>query len=348
MIASRPTRPSTLDLLVNEPPAAGSLTALSESLLWLRLQLPFRLNHVNLWLIKDDAGWAVIDTGLGNEATQGIWGQIIVNQLGAPLTRVIVTHYHPDHMGNAGWLTRTYGVPFHAPLTEWSYGKMLSLMPGADYQPTISAYYARFGLSEPEVKAMEDYGNHYARHVSPLPHTLNRLMHGDTLTLGSSRWQVMTFGGHAPEHACFYNAADNIFIAGDQVLPFISPNISVSFFEPEADPLSHYYASLKTLREQLPAQCLVLPCHGLPFRNLHVRLDELARHHDERLEQVRQLCATAPQSAAMLMRSLFPQELDRHQIMFAIGEAAAHANHLVVKGQLKKEERAGVLYYAAA
>jgi len=345
-------RPSPLNLLLPEAPAPGSLTPIAPDLYWLRLQLPFRLNHVNLWLIREDSGWAIIDTGIHNESTRQTW-QALFNPQASVLptphqpSRVIATHYHPDHIGCAGWLTEHYGIPLYASLTEWSYGRMISLLPETVYLETIGRFYQRFGLPNSEVQRMRDYGNHYARNVSPLPPSLHTLHHGDGLKIGAHDWQVMTFGGHSPDHVCLYSADAKILIAGDQVLPFISPNISTSFFDADADPLRIYLASLAVLRT-LPDDTLVLPSHGIPFRNLHLRIDQLLQHHAERLEQVRLFCQPQARSVAELMAHMFKADLDSHQIMFAIGEAAAHANHLVGQGHLQSFEENGVLLYRSS
>jgi glyoxylase-like metal-dependent hydrolase (beta-lactamase superfamily II) len=335
-------RPSPLNLLVPESPAPGSLTEVAEGVLWLRVQLPFRLNHINLWLLKDDDDtWAIVDTGVANPETHALWQTVLEKH---KPSCVIATHYHPDHVGNAGWLLEQHKVPFYMPLTEWAYARMISLLTDETHLPTIRRFYTRYGLEAETVEKMVEYGNHYSRNVSTIPAELLRLREGDALTIGGRVWQISTHGGHTPEHMCLYNGAQNILIAGDQVLPFISPNISNSFFEPDADPLSDYLYSLKRLRS-LPEDVLVLPSHGLPFKNLHLRIEQLEKHHVERLEQIKIYCAE-PRTVTEIMRHLFPQELDRHQIMFAIGEAAAHANHLAAKHQLlKRVDEAGVIKF---
>lgn len=331
--ATRTSRPSPLNLFVAESPPAGSLTRITDDLLWLRCGLPFKLNHVNLWLLRDGAGWAIVDTGIGSDSTQAIWLNLFKTELATqPPQRVICTHFHPDHMGCAGWLVKHYSIPFHAPLTEWAFGQTMSQCPPERFDEIVKRYYSRFGLTGARFDAVLSYGNHYARNVTPLPTELIRLRDGAGITIGSHTWKIITLGGHTPEHACLYNAAEKILIAGDQILPFISPNISVSFFDSEADPLTDYLASLDTLKK-LPEDTLVLPSHGIPFRGLHTRIDMLKAHHAERLETLAQFCTT-PKTAAELMDLLFPQMLDQHQIMFAIGEAAAHANHLVTQGRL--------------
>jgi len=324
-----------LDLFVSESPEPGSLTDITPDVKWLRMGLPFKLNHVNVWLIRDGEGWAIVDTGIGASMSQEIWDDVFEKQLGgAKPTCVICTHYHPDHIGCAGWLVNKYNVPFYSTLTEWSFGRMISLVEGDDYKKITTNYYKHFGLAGERYESVLEYGNHYARNVTPLPLQLNRLRQGDKLTIGGKDWLILTYGGHTPEHACLYNAADNIFISGDQVLPFISPNISVSFYEMQADPLTDYLVSLRAMK-LLPAQTLTLPSHGIPFRELHMRLDQLEAHHAERLGAIIDYCSE-PCTPAEIMDFLFPQALDPHQIMFAIGEAAAHANHLVGRQKLKR------------
>jgi len=332
-------------LLVPEAPAAGSLTDITPDIKWLRMGLPFRLNHVNVWLLRDGEGWAIVDTGLGAAATKEIWQRVFEVELKSKPTCLICTHYHPDHIGCAGWLVENYNIPFYASLTEWSFGRMIANVPDDEYVRIITAYYTHFGLEGSRYNTVLQYGNHYARNVTPLPTQLGRLRQGDRMTIGTKDWLILTYGGHTPEHACLYNAADNILIAGDQVLPFISPNISVSFYEMKADPLSDYLVSLKALR-LLPPEVLTLPSHGIPFRQLHMRLEQLEAHHAERLEAIIGYCSEE-RTVAQIMDFLFPQELDAHQIMFAIGEAAAHANYLVAYRKLKRVDGDIVKYVKA-
>lgn len=341
---SRANPATLLNLFQPESPAPGSLTPMTDDLLWLRCALPFRLNHVNLWLLREGENWAIVDTGLGSTATQEIWLNLFNTTLApAKPQRVISTHFHPDHMGCAGWLVKQFQLPFHAPFSEWTYGQMLSLMPPERYTHIASHYYTRLGLTGERYDSVMQYGNHYARGVTPLPDAIHRLRDNDSLQIGKTTWSVMLVGGHTPEHACLYNAEDKILIAGDQVLPFISPNISVSFFDLESDPLSDYLASLQRL-SALPEETLVLPSHGIPFRGLHKRIAVLKAHHAERLDLLAASCTT-PKTVAELMDILFPQMLDQHQIMFAIGEAAAHANHLVAQGRLVREAGAVFRYH---
>jgi glyoxylase-like metal-dependent hydrolase (beta-lactamase superfamily II) len=141
--------------------------------------------------------------------------------------------------------------------------------------------------------------------------------------------------GHAPEHACLYCAEAGVLIAGDQILPRISPNISVQTYEPDGDPLARYLASLKKLRTALPSDILVLPSHNLPFYGAHERIDELAAHHHARCDEVVTACAR-PSSAADLLPVLFRRVLDRHQMGFALGEALAHLHYLKGLGALTR------------
>jgi glyoxylase-like metal-dependent hydrolase (beta-lactamase superfamily II) len=134
-----------------------------------------------------------------------------------------------------------------------------------------------------------------------------------------------------------------VMISGDMVLPRISTNVSVIDIEPEANPLPLYLASLERLRA-LPADTLVLPSHGKPFRGLHARIDQLKAHHDERLADVMAACAREPQTAASLLPVLFRRPLDLHQTTFAMGESIAHLHALWLDGRLRREAGADGVY----
>ncbi len=168
-----------------------------------------------------------------------------------------------------------------------------------------------------------------------MPPAYHRIGEGTAIQIGGREWRVIIGEGHAPEHACLYCAEAGVLIAGDQILPRISPNISVQAHEPDGDPLARYLASLAKLRRALPPDILVLPSHNLPFRGVHIRIDELAEHHHARCAEVIAACAQ-PMSAAELMPVLFKRRLDRHQTGFALGEALAHVHYLVGQGEIAR------------
>ena len=302
------------------------------------MTLPFALDHINLWLIEDGEGWTIVDTGVDNAATRASWEAIFGAALGGkPVTRVIVTHFHPDHMGLAGWLCRRWSAPLWVSETEWLWARMMS----SDRDPEgFTAeqipFYVRAGIDRETAAVLAAHGNNYAARVSPVPRGFQRIADGMRLHIGGREWRVIIGRGHAPEHACLHCPELDLFIAGDQVLPKISPNVSVWPTEPDGNPLARYLASIAMLRETVPDSVLVLPSHNLPFRGLHARIDQLAKHHRERLDIVLAACA-APQRTIEIVPLLFRRKLDNQQLVFALGEALAHLHPLVAEGRLRRE-----------
>lgn len=321
---------------VAAPPRPGETLAIASGIRWLRMPLPFALDHINLWLLEDGPGWTIVDTGYATEEAKGLWERIFAEQLGgSPVTRVIVTHYHPDHIGLAEWLTQRWQAPFWITEKEWLYARVMSR--GAeDFAPLRRSFAHQAGLDE---RASEFFGQRedsYRRGVPAVPASFQRLRNGMTIDIGGRQWNVIVGEGHAPELACLYCAETGVLIAGDQVLPKISPNISVQAHEPDDDPLARYLASLAKLREAVPAETLVLPSHNLPFFGLHARIASLAAHHRARCDEVLAACVE-PKTAMQLVPLLFRRALDPHQLGFALGEALAHLNHLMYEGALCRE-----------
>jgi glyoxylase-like metal-dependent hydrolase (beta-lactamase superfamily II) len=329
-------------------PEAGRTVTVAPGILWVRMPLPFALNHINIWLLEDDAGWTVVDTGIGSNRTRDYWEQVFASALGGkPIVRVVATHFHPDHIGLAAWLVERWDAEFCASLTEWLLGRALSQENPETMVRNGLAFYRRAGLDDASLGVLAERGNAYARGVDSLPPVLRRLREGDGIAIGGNEWRVIIGGGHSPEHVSLYSQSAGILIAGDQVLPRISPNISVWPSEPEADPLTDFLQTLERLRI-VPDDTLILPSHDTPFRGLHARLDGLAAHHRERLSETLAACE-APRSIAQVTRIMFRRELDPHQLVFAVGEALAHLNHLFRRGLLTRTTDAdGVLLFRKA
>jgi glyoxylase-like metal-dependent hydrolase (beta-lactamase superfamily II) len=317
------------------PPAPGEALAIAPGIWWLRMPLPFALDHINLWLLEDRDGWTIVDTGYALEASIAAWERIFAERLGGrPVTRIIVTHFHPDHIGLADWLAGRWGAPLWITEKEWLYARLMS-RESDDFERLRRDYARRAGL---DAAASELFGRHeasYRRGVPSVPAAFHRLADGAAIDIGGREWRVIVGEGHAPEHASFDCAEAGVMIAGDQVLPRISPNISLPPHEPDGDPLGRYLASLVRLHAAVPAETLVLPSHDLPFFGLHARIAALAAHHEARCAEVLAACSR-PQSAADLLPLLFRRPLDRHQTAFALGEALAHLQHLVGKGALDR------------
>ncbi len=313
----------------------GDLIEIAPGLLWLRLALPYRLDHVNVFLIEDDGGWAVFDTGLGDERTRAAWEAVFAGRLaGARVTRVIVTHFHPDHVGLAGWLTARFEAPLYMTRTEYLFSVFQQYAPADFGTAAYPAFYRARGLSEEVTQLVTGRGHEYLRRTTGVPPVYTRLVAGESLRIGGREFAIFTGGGHAPEQAMLYCAAERLFLAADQVLARISPNVSVWALEPEADSLGIYLRSLAALRAALPGEALVLPCHNLPFYGLHERIDALIAHHAARCTEIEAACRTAPHSAGELVPVIFHRTLDAHQMGFAFGETLAHVNYMRREGRL--------------
>ncbi len=320
---------------VATPPGLGDTVAVAPGVHWLRMPLPFALDHINLWLIADGAGWTIVNAGYATAETKAAWECIFAARLGGlPVTRVIVTHYHPDHIGLAGWLCERWNVPVWTTEKEWLHARVMSRA-SDDFVASRREFARRAGLDAASSDLFAEHGKGYRRGVPSVPPSFRRIADGTTLVIGGREWQVIVGEGHAPELACLYCAEAGLLISSDQVLPRISPNISVQAHEPDGDPLARYLVSLAKLRAVVPAESLVLPSHNLPFFGLHARIDALAAHHQARCEEILAACAI-PQSAVDLLPLLFRRQLDRHQTAFALGEAVAHLHYLMGQGRLDR------------
>ncbi len=320
------------------PPAPGEMIEVAPGILWLQLPLPFQLNHVNVYLVEDGDGYAVVDTGLGNAATIARWEALLAGVLRQrPLTRIIGTHYHPDHVGMVGWLCERLGVTLLMSEVEYLHARLLTIDTGHTVDGPHRDFYRRHGLDEETTRVLVSDGRRYLRLVTGLPQSFHSIAAGETLRLGGRRFDVLTGGGHSPDQVMLHCAAEAILLCADQVLARISPNISVFAMNPEGDPLGNYLRSLAALRRELADETLLLPGHERPFVGLHARLDELAAHHEARCTAVLGACAERDHSGAELVPVVFARRIeDPHQMGFAFSEAMAHVNLLVRRGQLRE------------
>ena len=320
-------------------PALGATLEVAPGVRWVRMNLPFALNHINLWLLRDEIdgqpGWTIVDCGITNDATRAAWEQVFANELGGlPVLRLVVTHMHPDHMGLAHWLTERWGVRMWVSATDYNTARLASSSTTSFGGKGAARFMASHGLTDPESQAkIKARTNYYASMVPQVPAYFRRLMDGDALRIGGRAWVCHAGYGHAPEHMSLHCAELGVLISGDMVLPRISTNVSVHEVEPESNPLVLYLDSIKRMRA-LPADTLVLPSHGRPFKGLHTRVDQLVAHHDERFAEVLTACTEAPRHAADLLMVLFKRKLDLHQTTFAMGESVAHLHALWLRGKL--------------
>lgn len=330
-------------------PEPGETIAIAEGLSWARLPVPGALKHVNVWLLDDGEGVALVDAGLDIPPVREAWEALIAGPLaGRPLTRILVTHFHPDHIGLAGWLSARFGASLWMTREEWLFARMLS-SDIRDAPPNEAmAYWRGAGWSEEAISAEAAKGwGRFASAVSPVPVSFRRIGDGDLVSIGDRSWRVVTGNGHSPDHACLVDEAGGLMIAGDQVLPRITSNISLSLSEPEGDPLGDWLGSIARLKE-LPDDLLVLPSHGEPFRGLHARLDALDSGHRERLDALHAFLAE-PRRAVDCFGLLFGRRIDAAVIGLATGEAMAHLRRLEVEGRaVRRIEPDGAHWFQAA
>lgn len=328
------------------PPAPGEAIEIAPGLLWARMPLPVRLDHVNIWLLDDGDGWSAVDCGLDTAETREAWERLVAGPIkGKPVRRLVATHGHVDHVGLAGWITQRFNAPLHATLAAWLWARVIHAGRDAPTSPQALDFLRSHGCAPEHVDA-------YARNRGPLlklfsdpPKAHVRLREGDVLRMGDRKWRVLTADGHADEHASFIGMDDRIVIAGDQVLQRISPVIGVFSGEPLADPLSDYLASLDKFRG-LPSDTLVLPSHGLPFRGLDARLDQLAHHHQQRLGIVHD-ALDQPRTATGCAHVLFARAMTEGQWFLALAETLAHLHRLVTVGAAQwQADSGGIIRFA--
>jgi glyoxylase-like metal-dependent hydrolase (beta-lactamase superfamily II) len=327
-----------------EVPAPGTTLEVAPGIHWLSMPLPFQLDHINLWLVEEEDGWTVIDTGIGNAQTRSLWEQILQNKA---VKRVIVTHYHPDHAGNAAWLCQRYGVELWMTQGEYLTAHAVRSSTAGYTTDAVLSVFRKNGLDEQRASGMGGRGNRYAALVPEFPLSYRRIIEGDQIEIGKHRWRAIVGHGHAPEHLSLYAKNLNTLIAGDMLLSTISTNVSVWSIDPEGDPLRLFLDSIARYRD-LPKDVLVLPSHGKPFRGAHDRVEQLEKHHQDRLGELLE-SLKKPQSAAELLSVLFRRPLDAHQTFFAMGEAIAHLHYLYYAGRATRVRGDdGIMRYATS
>lgn len=332
-----------------EKPAPGETIAVAPGILWLRMPLPFQLNHINLWLLEDGAGWAVVDTGVNTDACKALWEQVFARALGGkPVTRVIVTHLHPDHVGLAGWIAERFDAPLAMSRTDYLMCRMLVMDTGLEAPWEGISFYKAAGFPDEAIDAYKKRFGGFGMGVHRLPQAYQRLQEGDRLAIGGRNWRVVIGRGHAPEHVCLWCPEDDLVISGDQILPRISSNVSVFPTEPDANPLQDWLDSCARLRDLLAADILVLPAHNEPFRNAKKRLQDLIDDHEAGLARLLDLLAE-PRRAVDVFPALFRARITAGNYLMATGESLAHLNCLVARGvATRRRDPAGIDLYQRA
>ena len=328
-----------------EPPAHGEAIEVADGLLWIRLPLPMALDHVNIYALDEGESWSIVDTGIYTKRSVALWEEVLSGPLaGKPVSRVILTHHHPDHVGMAGWLMARFGAELMASRTSWLMARMLIL--DAEDRPTPEALrlWRAAGMDPAIYEARKNSRPfNFADTCHPLPVGYTRLKEGDVLHAAGRDWDVHTGNGHAPEHLTLWSRDDNLVLAGDQILPSISPNIGVYPTEPEADPLSDWLDSCARFASMAHDDHLVLGGHKTPFKGLPVRMRQLADNHHGALARLRDHLTT-PRTAGECFAPLFKRKIDDGTYGLALVEAVAHLNHLYQACEISRTQRADGAY----
>ena len=336
----------TIRYAFDDKPESGKTREIADGMRWLRMPLPFALDHINLWLLEDDDGWAVVDTGIHSKVSMGVWKETIASAMNdKPISHVVVTHLHPDHVGCAGWLTDEFGVDLWMTRDEYLLCRVLVADTGRPAPEEGIRFYHAAGFPPEAMHRYQEMFGMFGKFVAKLPEAYKRLQDGDRLSFAGHTWEVVVGRGHSPEHACFFDAERKLFVSGDQLLPTISSNVSVYPTEPQANPLRDWIDSLARLKKKLPEDVLVLPAHGKPFHGAHERLDALVDEHVDGLGKLLDLCRE-PLRAVDTFAALFKSRISDNNLIMATGEAIAHLNYLVEEGGVCVETDAdGVNWY---
>ncbi len=326
-------------------PAPGATVTVAPGVKWLRMALPFALNHINLWLLRDEVdgpdgkvqGWSIVDCCISIDEAKAQWEQVFANELeDLPILRVIVTHMHPDHIGLAHWLCERWQVRLWISATDYTMARIGTLGPTGFGGDTAAAFFASRGLNDPDsVEKIKARGSYFPTLVPSVPRQYRRMMDGDVVSIGGRQWACISGYGHAPEHISLYCEELKVLIGGDMMLPRISTNVSVYDQEPESNPLRQFLDSIDKFKA-LDAGTLTLPAHGKPFIGLYQRIQQLHDHHRDRLAEVLAACSAKPCTAAEMLPVLFKRALDLHQTTFAMGESIAHLHLLWLDDRLTR------------
>ena len=330
-------------------PEPGALFEVAQGVYWLRMPLPIALDHINLWLLQDGDDWVIVDTGYDAKICKAVW-QAVFDDVVDPkrVSRIIVTHFHPDHIGLAAWLSQRCDSRIYITQGELDLYRKIHSRQQSRVRDMVQAYLTELGF---DAATTETYLPFFLSDPKPTtdrvqPEQCEILREQDELRINGQLWRVVCGNGHSPEHACLYNANQKLLIAGDQAIPRISSNVSVYPANRHADPLGDWIASCEKLRDVIPADTVILPSHQEPFVGIQTRMQQLIDDHHRQLNQLR-LAVQAPISTVQARDILFTRELNVVDTLLATGETLAHLNYLLHRREIaaKPDANGVTLYY---
>ena len=338
---------SQLTYPFSKPPEYGETLEVSPGVHWLRMPLPMSLNHINLYLLEGNNGWTIVDTGIRGEETREHWHNIFATCLrGKPVTQIICTHMHPDHTGQAGFLSHRWRAPLLMSYSEYYQARLMGTMMEDGNNWFMSDYFERAGLSIEFLEQMRDMRSQFTPEPEdlPIPGSYIRLSDGEEVHIGRNSWEVVVGNGHSPEHVCLYCKKLKLLISGDQILPIITSNVSVMPTEPLGNPMLGWMQSHQKFKLRIPKDTLVLPAHNEPFYGVQERLQQLIDHHEDRMLILEENCVE-PQIAVDLLPHLFKRELEAHSMFMGLGECIAHLHCLMAHGRIERTLKDGRYFY---
>ena len=332
-------------------PGEAEPIEVADGVFWVRMTLPYNLDHINLWLLRDGDGWTLIDTCVDMDSSRAHWEKLFSGFMGGKrLKKVIVTHLHPDHVGLAGWLVKRFDAAFYMSRTDYLMCRAMAGDTGKKAPEEGVRFYRAAGFDEFAIDRYRERFGGFGEHIHPLPQAYRRLKQDDELEIDGRRWRIEVGSGHAPEHVCLYSEDLKVLISGDQVIPRISSNVSLFPTEPMGNPLQDWIDSCRRIKSVIPDDVLVLPAHNEPFYGLHARLDALVDGHERSLARLLEIC-DEPRRAVdgKVFSVLFKRRINREVYFMASGESLAHLMCLVHRGGLRMDfDENGVCFFKRA
>ncbi len=331
-----------------DAPEKGATLEVMPGIHWLRMPLPFQLDHINLWVLKDGDGWTIVDTGVKMGQSKKVWEGVAANLFdGKPVKRQIVTHLHPDHVGLAGWIEDRFGAPLWMSRTDYIQCRMLWHDTGREAPEAGIRFYKAAGFPDEAIETYKSRFGGFGKGVERMPDSYRRLHDGEVIQIDGRDWHIVMGSGHAPEHACLWCPELEVFLSGDQVISRISSNVSVHPTEPDADPLTAWIDSCHKIKAIVPDTVLVCPAHQKAFRGLHARLDQLINGHERNLDNLYK-ALSEPKRAVDVFGALYKRKIGAELLGMATGESLAHLNCLMARGRATRtRDEHGVDWYRA-